>query len=64
MEVRYSVPKRTVLSVAMLTVECADRELMPVLVAVRVSIWLETSQRIDVRLEVMLNLGLIHRVQQ
>ena len=40
MEVRCSVPKRTVLSVAVLTLESTDRALIPVSVAVRVGIWL------------------------
>ena len=64
MEVRCSVLKRTVLSVAMLIVESADRVLMPALVAVKVGTWLETADRTEVRLEVMLSLCLIHRVQQ
>ena len=63
-EVRCSVPKRIVLSVAVLTVESADRALMPVSVAVRVGIWLKTSHRTKVRLEVILSLDLINRVQQ
>ena len=61
MEVRCSVPKKTVV---VLTVESADRLQMSVSVALRVGIWLETSHRKEVRLEVMLSLGLIHRVQQ
>ena len=64
MKVRCSIPKTTVLSVVVLIVESADRALMPVLVVVRVGIWLETAHKIEVRLEVMLSLGLIHRVQQ
>ena len=40
MKLRCSVPKRTVLSVAVLTLESTDRALIPVSVAVRVGIWL------------------------
>ena len=64
MEVRCSVQRRLVLSVAELTVENADRALMPALVVVRVDTWSETVPRAEVRLEVMLSLGLPHRVQQ
>ena len=64
MEVRCSVPKRTVVSVDVLTVESADRALMPASVVVRVDTWSETVHRIEVRLEVMLSLDLTHRVQQ
>ena len=64
MEVRYSVQRRTVLSVAELTVESADRALMPSLVVVRVGTWSEIVHKTEVRLEVMLSLGQIHRVQQ
>ena len=63
-EVRCSVLRRTVLSVAELTVESADRALMPASVVVRVDTWSETLHRTEVRLEVMLSLGLSHRVQQ
>ena len=61
--VRCSVPKTTVLSVAVLTIESVDRTLMLASVAVRLGTWLETAHRIEVRLEVMLILCLIHRVQ-
>ena len=64
MEVRYSVLRKIVLSVAELTVESADMALMPASVAIRVGTWLETSHRTEVRLGAMLSLGLIHRVQQ
>ena len=64
MEVRCSVPKRIVLSVAVLTVESADRALMPAAIVVRAGTWLRTSHGIGVRLEIMLSLGLIHRVLQ
>ena len=63
-EVRCSIPKTTVLSVAVLIVESADRALMRVSVAIRVVILLETAHWTEVRLEVMLNLGLIHRLKQ
>ena len=45
MEVRCSVPKRTVLTVAVLTVESAYKALMPFTITVRVGIWLETAHR-------------------
>ena len=64
MEVRCSVPKRIVLSVAVLTVESADRALMPESIAVRVGTLLETACRTEVMLEVIVSLSLIHRVQQ
>ena len=64
MEVRCNVLERTVLSVVVLTVESSDRALMPASVPVRVGLWLESAHRIEVRLEVILILGLIHRVQQ
>ena len=64
MEVMCSIPERSVLSVTVLTGESADRALMPVSVVVRVSIWLEIDHRTEVRMEVMLSLGLIHRVRQ
>ena len=60
----YSVPERILISVTMLTVESADGLLMHVLVAVRAGTCLRTARITGVRLEVMLNLGLIHRVQQ
>ena len=53
-EVRCSVPRRTVLSVSLLTVESAERALMTVSVAIKVGIWLETTHRTEVRLEVLL----------
>ena len=52
------------LSVVELTVESADMALMPASVVVRVDTWSETAHRTEVRLELMLNLGLTHRVQQ
>ena len=64
MEVICSLPERTMLIVVVLTMESADRALMPVLVAVRAGTWLRTVHRTGVRLEVMLILGLIHRVKQ
>ena len=64
MEVRCNVQKRPMLNVAELTVESADRALMPASVVVRVDTWSETVHRTEVRLEVMLSLGLSHRVQQ
>ncbi len=64
MEVRCSVQRRLVLSVAEITVENADRALMPASVVVRVDTWSETVHRIEVRLEVMLSQGLSHIVQQ
>ena len=54
MEVRCSVQRRLVLSVAELTVENADRALMPALVVVRVDTWSEIVPRTEVRLGVML----------
>ena len=62
-EVRCSVLRRTVLSVAELTVESADRALLPAMVVVRVDTWSETVHKTKVRLEVMLSLGLTLRVQ-
>ena len=43
--------------------ESKDRAVMPVFVAVRVGIWLESAHITKVRVEVMLSLGLINRVQ-
>ena len=40
MEVRCSVPKRTVLIVTVLIVESADPTVIPISVAIRVGIWL------------------------
>ena len=51
MEVRCSVPERSVLSVVVLTVESAYSALMTASVAVRVGTWLETVHRTEVRLE-------------
>ena len=45
MEVRCSVLERTVPSVVVLTVDSADRELMPVSVAVTEGTWLRTTHR-------------------
>ena len=64
MEVRCSVQGRLVLSVAELTLENADRALMSALVVVRVDTWSETVPRTEVRLGVMLSLGLPHIMQQ
>ncbi|XP_069149754.1 uncharacterized protein [Solanum lycopersicum] len=50
--------RRPVLSVADITVENEERELMPSSVVVKVDTWSETVPRTEVRLEVMLNLGL------
>ena len=57
-------PNRTILSVSDLTVKSADKALMRASITVRVGTWLEIAHRTEVRLELMLNLGLIHRVQQ
>ena len=62
MEVICSVLRKIVLSVDELKVESADRAQMPASIVVRVDIWSETVHRIEIRMEVMLNLGLIHRV--
>ena len=43
MEVKCSVPERSVLSVVMLTLESADRALRPTSVAVRAGTWLRTA---------------------
>ena len=64
MEVRCSILERTVLGVAMLTMESADRELMLASVVVLAGTWSRIAHRTGVRIEVMLNLGLIHRVKQ
>ena len=44
MEVICSVPERTVLSVAMLTLRSEDRALMLILVAVRAGTWLRMNR--------------------
>ena len=62
MEVICSIPERIVLSVAVLTVESANRALMLASVTVRVGTLLRTSHRREVILEIMLSLGLIHRM--
>ena len=64
MEVIRNFLQRTVLSLVVLTVESADRALMPAAIVVRAGTWLRTSHGIGVRLEIMLSLGLIHRVLQ
>ena len=64
MEVRCSAQGRLVLSAAELTLGNAGRALMPALVVVRVDTWSEIVPRTEVRLGVMLSLGLPHRVQQ
>ena len=64
MEVKCSIPERTGLSVVVLIMESADRTLMPTSVAVRAGIWLRIAHRTGVSVEVMLILGLIHRVQE
>ena len=51
MDVRYSLPKWFVLSVAVLTVESAKKAVMPVSVAIGVGIWLETAHKMEVGLE-------------
>ena len=58
MEVRCSVLRRIVLSMAELTVESADRALIPASVVVRVDTWSDTVHKTEVRLKVMLNLVL------
>ena len=63
MKVRYNVPKRIVLSVAVLTVESAKRALETVSVSVRGGTLLRSAQRTGVTLEVILSLGLFNRVQ-
>ena len=50
------------LSVVEITVQNADGALMPASVVVRVDIWSETIPKIEVRLKVMLILGLPHKV--
>ena len=64
MKVRYNVPKRIVLSVAVLTVESVDRALMPSSIEVRAGTWLRTVHRKEARIEVMLILDLIHGIQK
>ena len=64
MKVKCSVLRRNVLSVVMLTMESADRALMPASVMVRVDTWSKTIHRIEVRLKVMLSLVLTRRVKQ
>lgn len=64
MEVRCSILERTVLGVAMLTMESADRELMLASVVVLAGTWSRIAYKKEVWLEVMLNLGPIHRMLQ
>ena len=64
MEVRCSALRRTVLSVDEITVESADMVQMPASVVVRVDTWSDTVQKTEVRLELILNLGLTNRVHQ
>ena len=64
MEVRFSVLRRIVLSVADLIVESAARAQMVASFVVRVDTWSKIFHRIEVWLEVMLSLSLTHRVQQ
>ena len=52
MKVKCSVLRRNVLSVVMLTMESADRALMPSSVVVRVGTWSEIVHKTEVRLEV------------
>ena len=59
MEVMRSVPKRSMPSVGVITMESADRALMPASVAERIGTWSRTTHRTGVRLKVMLSLGLI-----
>ena len=61
---RYSVIRKSVLSEAELTVESADRALMPITIVVRADTWSESVHRTKVRLDVMLGLGLTLRVHQ
>ena len=49
---------------SVLKVESANRELMPSSVVVRAGIWLKSAHTTGINLEVMLSLGLIHRVDQ
>ena len=51
------------LSVAELIVESEDRALLPASVVVRVYIWSRNVHKTKVRMEVILSLGLTHRVQ-
>ena len=60
---RCIVLRRTVLSVVELTIESADRALMPASVVVKVYTWSKTIHRTKVRLELILSLGLTHRVR-
>ena len=62
MEVRCCFPERNVLNVVVVTVKSANRALIPSSCAVRVDTWLENAHRIEVRLKVMLSLGLILRI--
>ena len=64
MEVRCSVTERTVLSVVVLGVERIYMVLIPSSIDVREGTWLRSTHIKEVKLEVMLHLGLIHRVQQ
>ena len=64
MEVRCSFLRIIVLRVVELTVESADKAEIPASVVVRVDTWLETVHRTEVRLGVMLGLGLPHIMQQ
>ena len=47
-----------------LTLDSADKVVMSTSVAVRANTWLRTAYRKEVCLEVMLSLGLIHRMQE
>ena len=55
MEVRCSISERIVLCLAVLTVQSADRALMPASVEVKADTWLKTALKKEVRLEVMLS---------
>ena len=64
MNVVRSVPERIVPSVVVLTVESAERARMSASIEKRTVTWSRTTHKTRVRLEVMLSLGLIHRVKQ
>ena len=64
MEVMCSVRERTVPSVIVLTVKSENRALMLSLDVVRTGTLSRSAHRTGIRLEVILSLGLIHRVKQ
>ena len=57
-------PRKECVKCDMLIVKSADGALMPISVTVRAGTWLRTAHRKEVRMEVMLRLGLIHRMQR